>query len=1039
MLRLASACCAAIATMAMPFASSRLPAQSPPPQAPVTTPNQQAATLTGRVIDSTTAQPVAGVQLVIVGTSLGARTDMDGRFRISRVPAGEQRVRFTMIGYSAIERRVLVTADQGATLDVRMQSVATRLNNMVVVGYGTQKAATVTGSVSAVQGSRLEAMPSPNLSNMLGGTLPGVVSVASSGQPGADGATIRIRGSRTLNDNSPLVVIDGVPDRAGGLDRLNPRDIESISVLKDASAAIYGARAANGVILVTTKRGSTGQPELTFSADYGSNRPARLPEMTDAVTYMTMLNEVDQYRGVAPRYSAQQIENFRAGSDPWLYPNTDWFAEVIRSSSPQSRADVSLRGGAERMKYFLSLGTQSQDGYYENTASRYNQYAFRSNIDGKATDHLDIRFDLTGRLEDRNNPNRPASEIFRAIMRGKPNLPAYWPNGLPGPDIEYGNNPVVIGTPATGYDRDQRFYVQGTLNGTLAIPGVKGLTVRAGANYDQMFGYRKQWRTPWTLYTWDGLARDASGQPLLQAAQRGYNAPELQQDNERNNGVLLNVVTDYQRQMGRHSLGLMAGAERQTIDYSSMAAFRKFFLSDQLDEIFAGGDAEKQNGGSAGLARRQNYFSRINYNFADRYLIEFVGRYDGSYIFAQDRRFGFFPGVSGGWRLSEESFVRNTLPMFNDLKLRASWGRTGNDRIDQWQYLASYGYGNGYVFGVNQEVKSIYPTRTPNPDVTWEVANQANLGLDASLFHDRLSFKVDDFTEKRDDILWFRNASVPQSAGLVLPRENIGKVDSRGVDGSVTWRQKLSTNSSFDVTLNGGVTKNTIRFWDEAPGAPEWQRSTGSPMNTGLYYRSIGVFRDQAAVNAYPHWAGARPGDLIFEDVDGDGAITTDDRVRIGKTGEPTFTGGLMFTGRFGGFDATAFFAGATGATQYLATESGDLGNYLADYADNRWTPENPDATQPRTFNGGEYWRSNANTFYLRNADYLRLKTLEIGYRLPQRLLSTMRVRQARVYASGLNLLTWDRMKLMDPEARSSSAQYYPQARVFNFGTSFTF
>lgn len=1014
-------------------------ARAQAPSAPASRPSDQRGTIVGRVTDAASQRPLAGVQLLVVGSELGARTDADGIYRIARVPEGAQRVRASMLGFTQQELGATVVAGGTDTLDFAMPALVLQLGDVVVVGYGTQKAATLTGSVSAVQGKALEAVPSANLSNTLTGRLPGVVAVNASGEPGSGGSTIRIRGTHTLNDNSPLVVIDGVPDRAGGLERLSPRDIESISVLKDASAAIYGSRAANGVILVTTKRGTAGAPELSLNLNYGFNQPTRLPEMADAATYMTMLNEIDTYRNIAPRYTAQEIENHRIGADPWLHPNTDWFDEVIKPASPQGRADVSLRGGAERIKYFLSVGGQTEEGYYENSATRYNQYSFRSNIDGQATENLTVRLDLSGRLEDRKYPNRSASSIFSAIMRGKPNQPAYWPNGLPGPDIEYGDNPVVIGTPATGYDRDQRHYLQGTLGLDFAVPGVEGLTLRGNASYDQLFRYRKQWRTPWTLYTWDYTTRDANGDPLLQPGSRGYNAPELDQYDERNNGVLLNLVAEFKRELGAHSVGVLGGIERQTTDYSNLSAFRKNFFSDELDEMFAGGDDEKNNGGSAGLSRRQNYFTRINYDYADRYLLELVGRYDGSYIFARDQRFGFFPAISAGWRISEEGFFRDRVPLVDDLKLRASWGRTGNDRVDQWQYLSTYGFGAGYVFGVDREVNSIFPTRAPNPDVTWEVANQLNLGLDATLLDQRLSVTFDYFDERREDILWWRNASVPQSTGLTLPRENIGKVDSWGYDGSIAWHQALGGDDALDITLNGGYTQNRIRFWDETPGAPEWQRSTGSPMGTSLYYRAIGVFADQAAVDAYPHWAGARPGDLIFEDVNGDGKITAEDRVRIDANGDPTFTGGLTLAGRLGRFDATIFFQGATGAVQYLATSSGDQGNFLKQYAEQRWTPEQPNAEHPRAYNGNEYWRSNANTYFLRDADYLRLKTLEIGYRLPSALTSRMGMRDARIYLSGFNLLTWDRMKLMDPEGRSSSGQYYPQARVFNAGSSFTF
>src|SRR5207249_2306696 len=487
---------------------------------------------------------------------------------------------------------------------------------LVRAGSELAQGDTLTGSDSAVQGEQIQGVPTVNVSNTLGGQLPGLVTVNQSGEPGYDGATIRIRGNHTLNDNSALIVIDGVADRVGGLERLDPQDIENISVLKDASAAIYGARAANGVILITTKRGRSGAPQppqLTVNINQGFNHPTRTPQMADAATYMTMLNEINLYRNLPPAYTADQIQKTREGADPWLYPNTDWFGAVIKPMSLQTRGNVALRGSGERIGYYLSLGGLTEDGYYRNSATRYNQYNFRSNIDGRVTDHLGLRFDVSGRLEDRNFPNRSAGSIFRALMRGKPNLPAYWPNGLPGPDIEFGDNPVVTGTPATGYDEDQRDYVQGTLGGDFKVPAVSGLTLRANASYDVVFRSERQWRTPWTLYTWDYQTRDSTGQPVLLPAKRGFNAPQLNQTDRRGTSILLNLVAEYRRTVGPHTVGILGGIERQTADSSYINAFRRDFVSDQVDQIFAGSDVGKNNDGTEYVAARQNYFTRLNY------------------------------------------------------------------------------------------------------------------------------------------------------------------------------------------------------------------------------------------------------------------------------------------------------------------------------------------------------------------------------------------------------------------------------------------
>jgi TonB-linked SusC/RagA family outer membrane protein len=1007
--------------------------------------------ITGSVRDAVSAAPLADVTVAVIGTQLTGATGADGQFSIGGVPPGSRRLRARRLGYAAGDTTVVVQDGERTVVDLRLQASAVELEAVVAVGYGTQSKATLTGAVSAVSGQDLQSVPAANLSNAMTGKLPGVITINTSGEPGADGAIIRVRGNHTLNDNSPLVVIDGVPDRMGGLDRLDPTDIESMSVLKDASAAIYGSRAANGVILITTKRGSgSGKPQVTASFNQGFNHPTRLPKMADAATYMTMLNEIDSYRNRTPRYTSEQIQNYRQGGDPWLYPNTDWFGAVVKPMSLQNNGHVAVRGGAERIGYYLSLNRLTEDGYYRNSGTRYNQYSFRSNIDGRLSDRLKVRFDVSGRIEDRSYPARSAGSIFRSLMRGKPNLPAYWPNGLPGPDIEYGDNPAVISTRATGYDRDGRDYLQGNLGLDLEVPRIHGLTLRANAAYDYRLRNVKSWRTPWTLYTWDYKTRDANGQPVLQAASRGYSQPELNDYDHRSANIMLNLVAEYRRDFGPHTIGILGGIERQTADSSAVNAYRKGFVSDQIDELFAGGNLGKNNGGTAWIAARQNYFTRVNYDFQDKYLFEFVARYDGSYIFPQAKRFGFFPGVSAGWRVSEEPFFRNKVPLFDELKLRASWGRTGNDRIDEWQYLGTYGFGSGYVLGVNNEVTSLYQTRTPNPDVSWEVASQLDLGLEGTLLNNRLSFVLDRFSERRSSILWWRNRSVPQTAGVPLPRENIGKVSSWGYDGSVAWHEQLSPDVSYDVSFNAAYAQNRVDFWDEPPGAPAWQRSTGYRMRSSLYYRAIGVFKDQAAVDAYAHWAGARPGDIIFEDVNHDGQITADDRVRINADSIPVITGGLRLGVQVKSFDFSALFQTALGAVQYFRTESGDIGNYTQDFAQNRWTPDHPNDTHPRAFNRqDEYWAANpnaanqnadgANTYFLRDASYIRLKSLELGYRLPVLVAQHLGLRDVRLYANGFNLLLLDKFGVLDPETRNSQGQYYPQQRVFNVGATVTF
>lgn len=990
--------------------------------------------VTGTVMDAATGETMPGVNIVVLGTDTGTNTDLDGSFSLN-VPSLQETLVFTFIGYQRKE----IPIDGRSEINVELEMQIFGTEELVVVGYGTRARETLTGSVSSISGERLEKAPVTNISNSLSGQIPGLVTINSSGEPGSDGAMIRIRGVHTLGDNSPLIVIDGVPNRSGGLERLNPRDIENISVLKDASAAIYGAQAANGVILITTKRGQAGVTQFNVDFNQGFNQPTRVPEMADAATYLEMLNEISLYRGNAAPYSQERIENHRQGTDPWLYPDTDWFSETLKPVSYQSRADMSVSGGSESVQYYVSFGGLTEDGFYHNSATRYNQYQFRSNIDGRISDNVTLGFDVSGRFEDRNYPTRSAGEIFRMVMRGKPHLPAYWPNGLPGPDIEYGDNPVVVGTPETGYNNDERYFFQSNLSVNIEVPAVPGLSVRGNVAYDRNFREQSIWQTPWTLYTWDYETYE-NGEPALEGSSRGYAEPRLFQERGSGQDIMMNLVTNYRLDLLDHSFGILLGTERQTFNNSFMNAFRRYFASDQIDQLFAGGDDELTNTGSSSEGIRQNYFTRFNYDYQNKYLFEFVGRYDGSYIFPEGNRFGFFPAVSAGWRLTQEDWFRDLTGFFDELKLRASWGQTGNDRIDEFQYLATFGFGSGYVFDNNVIVNSIHPTRSPNENVTWEVANQFDVGIETEFLNNRFSLELDYFNYLREDILWWRSASVPMTSGFSLPRENIGEVSSYGFDGSITYRNQVSESFLFDISLNAGYATNEIKFWDEAPGSPEWQRSTGSPMNTNLYYNAIGIFQNWEEIENTPSWEGARPGDIIFEDVNADGIIDGRDRIRIDKNNIPKWTGGLNINAFYRNFDFSVLFQGAAGAVHYLNTESGEIGNFLAEFAENRWTEENRSTTHPRTWNrGDEYWSSNANTFFLRDTDYIRLKNLEVGFNLPTDLSNQWGFQRLRVYASGFNLFTWDKLKVMDPETASSSGQYYPQKRVFNLGVSLTF
>ena len=1041
-----------------------------------TPPIQQTAelTITGTVVDDEESIGLPGVNILAKGTTIGTITDVDGNYSL-QVPDETTTLVFSSVGYETKE----IDIQGRATIDVRMLADVQSLSEVVVVGYGEQKKVTVTGAVAAVEGKELVKSPTVNLSNSLAGRIPGVFAVNRSGEPGYDGSAIRIRGTNTLGNNDALIVIDGIPARAGGLDRINPADIESVSVLKDASAAIYGARAANGVILITTKRGTSGKPQLSYSLNQGWAQPTRVPEMADATQFAEMRNELEIFNLPVAEWSAAQtafdtqgsytrengsvveapyapedFELFRNGNDPWGHPNTDWYDATLKNWSPQAQHNLQLSGGTEDFRYFASLGYQNQDAFYKDAATGYKQYDIRINLDGNINKYIKTSVGILGRQENRFYPTVSAQQIFRMQLRGIPTLPAYWPNGLPGPDIENGTNPVVVTTNQTGYDRDTRYYIQ--TNGSLevSIPGVEGLKITGTAAADRRIQQTKRWNTPWFLYTWDGVTYGDDGDPLLVKGARGPAEPNLNQGSEDQLNILLGATATYQKSFGEHNFNLLAGVNKETIDFSSFGAYRRFFISSSVDQLFAGGDLQKDNSGRAWERARLNYFGRVAYNFREKYLAEFLWRYDGSYMFPEETRWGFFPGVLAGWVISEENFWKDNIGLVDYLKIRGSWGQMGNDNITlgpggpllEYQFLSTYGFGS-YIIG-GQEVKTLYETRVPNPSVTWEVATNSNFGIEGQMLQGKIFFEFDYFINKRSNILWPRYGSVPESTGMTLPPENIGEVKNQGYDFNLGYQGQVG-EVSFSASVNGGYAQNEVLFWDEAPGAPAWQRTTGRPMYTYQLYQYDGVFATQADIDAntidYSALTGTlRPGDMKYKDLYGpdgvpDGKITPDDQIRTDNTSNPLFQGGINLRASYRNFDLSILFQGATGAKLYVITESGSIGNYLEDTYENRWQIDNPSSVHPRIADRNNQWYSTGNSYWLRDADYLRLKNFEIGYNLPIALLERVGMTNFRVYANGLNLFTIDKLKVLDPESGTQSGQYYPQSRILNLGATITF
>ncbi|MFT7434932.1 MAG: TonB-linked SusC/RagA family outer membrane protein [Psychromonas sp.] len=1038
---------------------------------------EAAQKVSGTVTDET-GVGMPGVNVTQKGTTTGAITNVDGKFSLNVENANSILV-FSFVGYQAQE----VVVGSQSIINLSLAPDQGTLDEIVVVGYGTQKKVTVTGAVSAIKGDAILKSPAVDLSNSLAGRLPGLVVIQTSGEPGADGASISIRGTNTLGNSSPLVVIDGIPDREGGLGRLNPRDIESITVLKDASAAIYGARAANGAILVTTKRGKTGKPTVSYDFNQGFSQPGTVPQMANSFEYMSIMNELPIYKSVPvdewgaassaikssgvydsptsgiatinSSYPSDLVQRYEQGnSDPWFFPETDWYDDTFRDWAPQNRHNLQITGGSEAVRYMASLGTVSQDAIYNNSGTKYNQYNFRTNLDAKINKYVSTSLGIMVRREQRRNPTVGTGSIFRMLMRGRPNEPAVWPNGLPGPDIENGENPYAIATNATGYRDEPTDYTQaqGAIN--ITNPWIEGLKLTLSGAVDKKNLTTKTFQTPWMLYSWDGTTLGSDGLPVLDGAIRSnFTDPRLRQRYESTLNTNASAMLSYDKTIASvHNFGALAGVTRETFEGENFSAYRRNYISGAVDQIFAGGTAGQETGGSAYERARLGYYGRLQYNYKEKYLAEFIGRYDGSYIFPESGRFGFFPGILLGYNISEEDFFNVNAVDF--LKLRGSFGQMGNDQVfyngslQEYAFLSSYGFGE---YPINSAVvNTLRETVLANPMFTWERANNLNIGLDAGLLNNKIDLTLEYFLNKRDQILIQKTGSTPASSGIssLLPPVNAGKVENKGFEFSLGYNGNASKDLRFRAGVNGGFAKNKIIFMDEVPGAQDYQRQEGSPISAPLLYQSDGAFLNAAEIDAnqldYSAVTGQLlPGDMKFVDFNGDGKIDGDDAVRSDKNTTPTFNFGATFDLTWKNFDLAILLQGASGAQIRVQTESGDIGNFLQYDYNNRWSIDNPSSVDPRLASRGDTYYSGGNfgnnTYYMFKKDYIRLKNVELGYNLPNALLDKAGISSFRLYLNGLNLATIAAQDVFDPEFNSGSGQYYPQSRIVNMGISLSF
>jgi TonB-linked SusC/RagA family outer membrane protein len=987
--------------------------------------------ISGRITDAGSGEALPGVSLVQKGTTRGTTTDTEGRYRLDI--SGENPVLVvSFIGYTTEELAV----GNRTQLDVTLAADLQTLSEVVVVGYGQQQKANLTGSVATVKTRELVQAPVANISNALVGRLPGLIAVQSTGEPGSDGSSLLIRGVSTFGSSSaPLIVIDGIPRPDYGFSQIDPNEIESISILKDAaSAAVFGVRGANGVILVTTKRGKAGKTNLNFSARTDWQMPTRMPEYLDSYNMALLLNEAYRNEGKPELYSPQALEAFRTGSNPDVYPNTDWAKEALRSSAPQQQYNLSASGGTDKIRYFVSAGHLDQQGLLEK--NRFKRYNLRSNIDANVTATTRVSLDISGRAEDRQYPYKDANQTFWFLNRNRPTAAAYYSNGLPGNYI--GENPAEA--PRHGYKKDMRYVFQGMASLVQQLPFVDGLSLKGVLAYDSQFRTYNQWNEPFSLYNYNATTDQYTALPTGPAS--------LSQSFDQVTNLTTEAHVNYARTFGKHDVSALVLFTQTDTRFANLQAARANYTQTTLDQLFAGNDAFQTNTGGADQRARRGYVGRVNYAYGNRYFLEANFRYDGSENFPREKRWGFFPSFSAGWRISDEAFMRSTAKAIDFLKIRASWGRLGNDAIGRFKYLSTYSYSQGYVFGQNpQQVKGLRQGELPNQNITWEVATSSNIGLEGSLWKGRLGFELDYFYKRTSNILTKRNLAVPATLGAQLPFENAGIQDNRGVEAALTHQNQIG---AVTINLRGNFTfvKNKVVFKDEPADKNPNIRETGRSLNQFFGYRATGLFQSQEEIDAAPKQTNSvKPGDIRYEDINGDGKIDAQDVVQIGRSTVPQVIYGFSADAQYKGLDLSLFFQGATRVNAYVDYEAAwafyNSGKALKTHLD-RWTADNPDASYPRLTTQPTANNTETSSYWLKDASYLRLKNLELGYTLPTALLEKARMSTLRVFVSGQNLLTFSPLKTLDPEGPGNSANstrggFYPQQKVYAVGINVGF
>lgn len=1006
----------------------------------------------GKVTD-TKGETLIGVNVTVKGTTQGTVTDYEGMFSLQS-PNRNSVLEFSYVGFKTIE----IPLNGQTFLNVEMSEETELLEEVVVVGYGTQKKETLTGSVSSITNKELNTTTTSSLAQNLQGKVAGFQVRQNSGEPGDFNTTINIRGF-----GEPLYVIDGVPSELGSneFQRLNPNDIESISILKDASAAIYGRRAGNGVVIVTTRKGDPSKTRFNYNVVYGIQQPTDMPVMANRSQLAQLRNEAEINASIitnsafTPFYTEEQLAYEMSA------PSTDWYGLVMRDFATQAQHNLSASGGNDRTSYFISLGYLKEDGILKSKDLNYEKYSFRTNLKTQLTKRFSTEVNLSGRLDTKNSPSAGYWNIFYATRTALPSSPVYANDN---PDyLAYQSflHPLALADKdISGFSENKNKIFNGSLSLTYDVPYIEGLLIKGVGSYSFNSLSNKLLSKEYKIYTYDP-SKDIPYIPTKK------NSPSsISNDFSNLDMFTLQAFADYSRTFAeKHNLNATFGYEYSSFfgRWAGLARQYTFYTTDQINQ------ASVNNQTNSGIEEERANLSligRMNYDYKGKYLLEALFRYDGSYRYHPDQRWGFFPGVSAGWRISEEDFMRD-VEWLSNLKLRGSYGILGTDAGIPFQYVTGFSLsgGGGYEFVDGTWTEGAAAPALTNKNLTWYKSKTINLGVDLGLLNNRIGFEFDVYQRNRSGLLSTRLVSLPNTFGGTLPEENLNSDRTQGFDFAISYNDNIG-DFYFNVKGNFNLARTMNKYIERGPFAhsmDRWRNGLSNRWNDIVWgYQVEEQFSNKEDIIYAPIQCGVLgnsyllPGDYRYKDVNGDGVIDGNDVMPIFYGGTPKMFYGLTLSGEWKGIDLNILIQGSG---KYTVRFQGVYGEVLAydlntpAYFFDRWhkaDPYNPDSewiqgkypsTRTITWAGSNYWENN---IWRRDASYLRLKSIEIGYTIPRRFTNKIGIESLRIYSTGHNLLTITDpfVKAFDPEkieGLNNEGFGYPLMRNFNLGININF